>query len=155
MPVFERQGSRAQHSHLVSPAKPDRAMPQAAHTRHQLLARHQVLGNQAMQRLLRSRVIQAKLTINQPGDQYEQEADRVADAVMQGSGLQTRQGNASSTLTSFASAQIKLQRKCACGGTPGPDGECAECRAKRLSLQRYATDYTAPVTAPPAVHEVL
>ena len=25
-----------------------------------------------------------------------------------------------------------LQRACSCGGTPGPDGECAECRAKRL-----------------------
>ena len=26
-----------------------------------------------------------------------------------------------------------LQRKCACGGTPGPTGECATCRRKRLS----------------------
>ena len=25
-----------------------------------------------------------------------------------------------------------VQRKCACGGTPGPSGECAECRQKRL-----------------------
>ncbi|MBZ0303137.1 MAG: DUF4157 domain-containing protein [Anaerolineae bacterium] len=25
-----------------------------------------------------------------------------------------------------------LQRKCACGGTPGVDGECAECRQRRL-----------------------
>ena len=25
-----------------------------------------------------------------------------------------------------------LQRKCACGGTPGPSGECAECKRKRL-----------------------
>jgi hypothetical protein len=25
-----------------------------------------------------------------------------------------------------------LQRRCACGGTPGPDGECAACRQKRL-----------------------
>src|SRR5918992_3656987 len=25
-----------------------------------------------------------------------------------------------------------LQRKCACGGTPGLDGECAECRQRRL-----------------------
>lgn len=25
-----------------------------------------------------------------------------------------------------------LQRKCACGGSPGVDGECAECRSKRL-----------------------
>jgi hypothetical protein len=35
-----------------------------------------------LQRLLRARVIQAKLTVNQPGDKYEQEADRVADQVM-------------------------------------------------------------------------
>ncbi len=26
---------------------------------------------------------------------------------------------------------VALQRKCACGGTPGPTGECAECRKKR------------------------
>ena len=30
-----------------------------------------------------------------------------------------------------------LQRKCACGGTPGPSDECAECRKKRLTgMQR-------------------
>ena len=28
------------------------------------------------------------------------------------------------------------QRKCACGGTPGPDGECEHCRRKRLARQR-------------------
>lgn len=39
-------------------------------------------GNQEMLRLLRSRGIQAKLTVNQPGDRYEQEADRMAEAVM-------------------------------------------------------------------------
>jgi hypothetical protein len=33
-----------------------------------------------------------------------------------------------------------LQRKCACGGTPGPTGECATCRAKRLGLQRSAPE---------------
>jgi hypothetical protein len=26
-----------------------------------------------------------------------------------------------------------VQRTCACGGTPGPDGECAACKAKRLA----------------------
>lgn len=45
-----------------------------------------------------------------------------------------------------------LQRKCACGGTPGPSGECAECRNKRL--QRKATR-TGPSTVPPIVDEVL
>ena len=33
----------------------------------------------------------------------------------------------------------RLQRKCACGGTPGPTGECEECRKKRLRLQRRAS----------------
>src|SRR5215217_7887171 len=48
-----------------------------------------------------------------------------------------------------------LQRKCACGGTPGPTGECAECRAKRLGLQRRATDRSELATVPPIVHDVL
>ncbi len=43
---------------------------------------HPGMGNQAAQRLLREGVIQAKLTVNRPGDRFEQEADRVADQVM-------------------------------------------------------------------------
>jgi hypothetical protein len=46
-----------------------------------------------------------------------------------------------------------LQRKCACGGTPGPSGECAECRRKRLQLR--ATSQTELKTVPPIVHDVL
>ena len=48
-----------------------------------------------------------------------------------------------------------LQRKCACGGTPGPSGECAECRRKRLTLQRRVTNQAESASAPPIVHEVL
>jgi outer membrane protein OmpA-like peptidoglycan-associated protein len=40
------------------------------------------LGNQAVQRFMEWRAIQAKLKISQPDDKYEQEADRVADQVM-------------------------------------------------------------------------
>jgi len=40
------------------------------------------IGNQAVSRLIRSKAVQAKLRIGQPGDVYEQEADRVADEVM-------------------------------------------------------------------------
>ncbi|MCK5633444.1 MAG: hypothetical protein KAI06_00050, partial [Anaerolineales bacterium] len=40
------------------------------------------IGNQAVQRLVKSGTLQAKLKIGQPGDKYEQEADRVADKVM-------------------------------------------------------------------------
>ena len=39
-------------------------------------------GNQAVSKLMRSGALQAKLRIGLPGDAYEQEADRVADAVM-------------------------------------------------------------------------
>ena len=49
-----------------------------------------------------------------------------------------------------------LQRKCACGGNPGVDGECAECRAKRLNVQRQAaTPAASSQMVPPIVHEVL
>ena len=40
------------------------------------------LGNQAVQGLFASGAIQAKLKIGQPNDKYEQEAERVSDAVM-------------------------------------------------------------------------
>jgi len=60
--------------------------------------------------------IQAKLTVGQPNDQYEQEADRVADQVMR-------------------MAELRVQAKCACGGEAGPDGECAACKAKRLASE--------------------
>src|SRR5438132_1422685 len=50
---------------------------------------------------------------------------------------------------------LLLQRKCACGGTPGVDGECAECRSKRLALQRRSPSQTGLSTVPPIVHNVL
>jgi len=47
-----------------------------------ILFLQRTIGNQAVQRMVRSGALQAKLRIGQPGDMYEQEADRVADAVM-------------------------------------------------------------------------
>jgi Domain of unknown function (DUF4157) len=44
-----------------------------------------------------------------------------------------------------------LQRKCACGGTPGVDGECAACRAKRLARQRQGTGAVQPDQASASV----
>ena len=50
-----------------------------------------------------------------------------------------------------------LQRKCACGGTPGPTGECEACRKKRMQRKagnaRQETHHE--FSAPPIVHEVL
>jgi uncharacterized protein DUF4157 len=48
-----------------------------------------------------------------------------------------------------------LQRKCACGSTPGVTGECAECQNRRLNLQRKSAESQPRLSAPPLVHEVL
>jgi hypothetical protein len=54
-----------------------------------------------------------------------------------------------------ATGSALLQRKCACGGTPGIDGECAACKAKRLGLQRKAIAPTGLARAPSIVHPVI
>ena len=53
-----------------------------------LLALQQTHGNRYVQRVVSG--IQAKLVVGQPGDKYEQEADRVADAVMRMPELQVQ-----------------------------------------------------------------
>ena len=106
------------------------------------------IGNQALQRMLRAAappprapvLIQTKLTINQPGDQFEQEADRVADQVMR-----------MPHLGIVASAAPGVQRKCSCGGT------CDKCEAKQeqIQMKRAGSGDLSQTEAPPIVHEVL
>lgn len=63
------------------------------------------------------RAIQTKLAINQPGDEYEQEADRISEQVMRMS-------------------ESQLQRACACGNDTMVGGGCSECGTKnRPGLQ--------------------
>lgn len=57
------------------------------------------IGNQVVGNLMKSGALQAKLRIGQPGDVYEQEADRVAEQVM-------RMPDVSS------SKETRIQRKC-------------------------------------------
>src|SRR5258708_2608477 len=79
---------------------------------------------------------QAKLTMNEPGDIYEQEADRVAEKVT-------------------AMADTQVQRTCACGGS------CPDCQAKEReegSVLQAKHDHhgrSADPLAPEIVHEVL
>jgi len=51
-------------------------------TKHPLTSLQQSIGNRAVQRLVQSHYIQAKLQVSSPGDQFEQEADRTAQMVM-------------------------------------------------------------------------
>src|SRR5437867_13157557 len=74
--------------------------------------------------------------------------------------LQTQLKPASTATPSFTPVRTGLlRRKCACGGTTGPSGECDECRKKRMTLQRKGAQ---PSTlnhqhseVPSIVHEVL
>src|SRR5438270_3469120 len=64
-------------------------------------------------------VLQTKLSVSQPGDTYEQEADRISEQVMR-------------------TTEPQLQRACTCGGecpkcqTEEPDREHERVQAKRI-----------------------
>jgi hypothetical protein len=73
--VIKSEKSSPQHSnHDVSPTSRSPV--------DEILFLQRTVGNQAVQRLFKSGVIQAKLKIGQPGDKYEQEADRVAEQII-------------------------------------------------------------------------
>src|SRR5829696_1432992 len=81
--------------------------------------------------------IQTKLAINNLGDDYEQEADRVSEQVMR-------------------MPEPQLQHACACGGG------CPKCQAEqpgqeyeRLQTKRIRPSDLGQTTAPAIVHEVL
>jgi len=88
------------------------------------------LGHELEEVAARRLHVQAELEVGAVDDPLEREADRVADAVVGGE-----------------AAGGLVQRACACGGAPGPDGECAECRARRLAAQRRGESGIAPVSA--------
>ena len=76
-------------------------------------------GNAYVQRLLDPRAVQAKLVVNPPDDQYEQEADRVADTVVRSTDSQIqRQTQVDEEVEEMlqvkpatASSQFALQRQ--------------------------------------------
>jgi len=84
-------------------------------------------GNRFTQQLLRSRVIQAKLTVSQPDDEYEHEADYVADQVMRMPEGKIEAAGRDADITPLP----RIQRLCpACGEEEGlrrqPQGEAEE-----------------------------
>ena len=172
MRTFSQKSKTTQPTTSTKSSTRSRTRVGQSHDPTSILNLQRTIGNQALQRILRSHAeepelkagltvttsprsghnfaripvspskagtLQTKLAINEPGDKYEQEADRVADQVMR-------------------MPEPKLQHACACGGTPGRTGECEECGKKRLSLQRMSLNVPGPVAAgfaPPIVHDVL
>ncbi len=68
--------SSAPRGHKTNPSRPARSPVD------QISLLQRTIGNRAVERLLKSGVVQAKLKVNEPRDIYEQEADRIADQVM-------------------------------------------------------------------------
>lgn len=73
------QTQTAEARSQIAPATSTGPGARASALLHPILQLQQAIGNQAVQHLLRARAIQAELAISQPGDIYEQEADRIAD----------------------------------------------------------------------------
>lgn len=79
------------------------------------LALHRALGNRSY-----GQYLQAKLTVNRPGDLYEQEADRVAEQVMR-------------------MPEPVIQRACDC------DGTCASCQEEETSQRQPTAEPITPL----------
>src|ERR1041385_7074879 len=95
---------------------------------------------------------QTRLTVNEPGDAFEREADHVANQVMRMADPAAQQGLGAPTSSVPSLRRAPgLQRKCACGGS---SAGCTSCKESEGKLQRRASD-REPATAPPIVHEVL
>ena len=111
----------SKHRKNPSPAESSREAQREFHPwfSSQLNYLHSAFGNQSVLRMLSRSApsLQAKLTVNQPGDAFEREADRVAAQVMRmdAPGRVRRDGSAE-----------KVQRKCA---------ECEE-EEKKTGLQK-------------------
>lgn len=79
-------------------------------------------GNFAVQRLFKSGSLQAKLSISQPDDPYERQADRIANAIT-------------------STAQPMLARKCASCESTG--SSCASCAAEPEETMQRKTESSA------------
>ena len=105
-----------------------------------LLSLQRAMGNQAVARML-----QTKLTVSEPGDIYEQEADRLADQVMR---------MPDPAPPSSPSGTEMLQRKCESCSEEDEKKKEEESHQKvsRKELSRAPLEGT---TAPPIVHTVI
>lgn len=129
MSELEQKQNRKQSGLLSHSVGQDRSIPRPIFDNNTLQDEQQILGNQSMLRFAQScplslpsasicpfggvchtcpARVQAKLKIGQPGDKYEQEADRVADEVMR----MPDPTAAVRTPLSRASAISHIQRQC-------------------------------------------
>ena len=85
----------------------------------------ETFGNQVVQHLIRAGVVQTKLSVSQPGDIYEQEADRVAEQVMRITDVQEDVASLSTTNDEI------IGRKCQ---------SCQEEEETEMNISRKSND---------------
>lgn len=127
--MFSRETARHRITPLSAPAH---RAPAVARSSFQ-----QLWNNQTMQHLLRTGKIQAQLAIRQPGDSYEQEADRVADEVIRMS--KPSGPGPTSVITSLSGSGA--QRKCAACAVGG--ATCPDCSDEN-EVQRKEAEAAGP-----------
>jgi hypothetical protein len=99
--------------------------------------------------------VQTKPAVNQPGDAYEQEANRVAEQIMRMPAPSPSAAAAPPLPPAPSGTPPGVQRACAYGRPLGPDSEdCEECR-KNMTLQRKTAPPVSPIVVPPIVQNVL
>ena len=121
--IAEKAGTRMAQASARKPPRDD------SPTANPVLTLQQQAGNQAVQQLLGRGLIHPKLTISNPSDPEEQEADGMADRVMR------------------MHAGTPISGHCSCS-----EGEemCDECRQKQSTISRKAS---ANGSAPGAAHK--
>jgi hypothetical protein len=120
---------QTEHGKGTAPHARPAAQPQSA--MHPAMEMQQQVGNQAMQQLLRAGIIHAKLSISQPDDPEEREADATADRIMR-----SHAGTGAAVST------------CSCSND---EEMCDECRQKKAAtISRKPTGNNA-MTSPSRV----
>src|SRR5262245_24039520 len=108
MLTFVNKKRPAQEAKSASSARRGQAISGQSGKISPILHLQRTISNHAVLQLLRDKTIQTKLQISQPGDEYEREADRVAEQVMRMPDAALAEpvtGDAPPTIS-------RLQRKC-------------------------------------------
>ena len=122
-----------QRTRAACPEKPRATSFDASHCTLQL---QRMIGNRALGRML-----QAKLKVNEPGDEYEQEADRVAEQVMRMPDPQLLSNDKCGAGRHGENGSVTVQRKCA--ACESGKGLCPECEEEqRVQRQPLAANLT-------------
>ena len=108
----------------------------------------QAAGNLAIQRLVHSGVIQAKLAISQPGDVYEQEADRIAEQVVSPAPARGAQGKCAGCSDGAACPECEEKASIQANGMPGHALRVSSALGSQLpSLRGGGEPLASPVRA--------